>query len=89
MNTITDKRPKFIGRERELRELFTWLSLVMSLVVSCFELSFFSHEMSWMRSGTELNQFMRIFPTYFGVIRRVILYTFVGRCMKIKDLTAT
>ena len=42
-----------------------------------------------MRSGTELNQFMRIFPTYFGVIRRVILYTFVGRCMEIKDLTAT
>ena len=44
--------------------LFTWLSLVMSLVVSCFVLSFFSHEMSWMRSGTELNKFLRIFPTY-------------------------
>ena len=42
--------------------LFTWLSLVMSLMVS-FLLSF-SHEMSWMRSGTELSQFLKVFlPT--------------------------
>ena len=41
--------------------LFTWLSLVMSLMVSYFVLSF-SHEMSWMRSGTEFIQFLRIFP---------------------------
>ena len=40
--------------------LFTWLSLVMSLVVSRF---IFSHDMSWMRSGTELSKFVRIFPT--------------------------
>ena len=35
--------------------LFTWLSLVMSLMVSYCVLSFFPcpHEMSWMRSGTE------------------------------------
>ena len=33
--------------------LFTWQSLVLSLMVSYFVLSF-SHEMSWMRSGTEL-----------------------------------
>ena len=49
--------------------LFTWLSLVMSLVVSCFVLSFFpqdvlSHKMSWMRTGTKLCQYLRIFPTY-------------------------
>ena len=31
-----------------------WLSLVMSLIVSCYVLSF-SHEVSWMRSGTELS----------------------------------
>ena len=39
--------------------LFTWLSLVMSLMMSYFVLSF-SHEMSWMRSGTELSRFLRI-----------------------------
>ena len=26
---------------------------------------FFSHEMSWMKSGTELSRFLRIFPIYF------------------------
>ena len=36
---------------------------VMSLVMSYFLLSF-SHEMSWMRSRTELSQFLRMFPTY-------------------------
>ena len=41
--------------------LFTWLSLVISLMVS-FLLSF-SHETSWMRYGTELSQFVRIFPS--------------------------
>ena len=39
--------------------LLTGLSLVMSLV-SYFVLSF-SREMSWMRSGIELSQFLRIF----------------------------
>ena len=39
---------------------FTWLSLVMSLMVSFCVLSF-SHEMSWMRSGTELSQFLWVF----------------------------
>ena len=42
------------------KSLFTWLSLLMSLMVSYFVLSF-SHEMSWMRSGTELSQFLRLF----------------------------
>ena len=42
--------------------LFAWLSLVMSLLVSYAV--FVSHEMSWMRSGTELSQFLRIYlPT--------------------------
>ena len=33
------------------KKLFIWLSMVMSLVVS-FCAVFFSHEMSWMGSGT-------------------------------------
>ena len=42
--------------------LFTWLSLVMS----------FSHEMSWMRSGTKLSQFLRVFlPTFIEDIYSV------------------
>ena len=40
--------------------LYTWLSLVMSLMVSYFVLSF-SHEISLLRPGTELSQFLRIF----------------------------
>ena len=40
------------------------MPLVMSLMVSYFVLSFFSHEISWMRSGTEFSQFLRLFlPT--------------------------
>ena len=46
--------------------LFTWLSLVMSLMVSYFVLSV-SPEMSWMRSGTELRPFLRIFLPTLGV----------------------
>ena len=47
--------------------LFTRLSLVMSLMVSYFVLFFF-HEMSWMRPGTELSQFLRMFlPTFTSV----------------------
>ena len=38
--------------------LFTWLSMVTSLVVSCFVLSLFpfSQVISWRRSGTELKE---------------------------------
>ena len=39
--------------------LFTWLSLVMSLM-GLFVLSF-SREVSWMRSGAEMSQFLRVF----------------------------
>ena len=39
---------------------FTWLSLVMSSLVTCFVL-YFSLELSWIRSGTELSQLLRIF----------------------------
>ena len=46
-----------------LWEMAVHLSLVMFLVVS-FLCCPFSHEMSWMRSGTELSQFLRNFPTY-------------------------
>ena len=46
--------------------LFTWLSLVMSLMVFYFVFSFFAYDMSWMRSETELSQFLRLFlPTFF------------------------
>ena len=42
---------------------FTWLSLVVSLMMSYSVLSF-SYKMSWMRPGTEMSQFLRIFlPT--------------------------
>ena len=51
---------KLAGVHLYRKWLFTWLSLVMSLMVSFFMLSF-SHEMSWVRSGTELSQFQRIF----------------------------
>ena len=48
--------------------LFIWLLLVMSLMVSYFVLSFFIHEMSWMRSGIELSQSLRIFlPPFFSM----------------------
>ena len=43
--------------------LFTWLSLVMSLMMSYFVLSFFPRDVLdeiW----TELSQFLRIFLTY-------------------------
>ena len=37
---------------------------MMSLMAS-FCTVFFSHEMSWMRSGTELSQYLRVFlPTH-------------------------
>ena len=39
--------------------LFTWQPLVMSLVVSFCAV--FSREKSWMRSGTELSQCLRVF----------------------------
>ena len=49
------------------RWLFTWLSLVMSLMMY-FLCSPFSDEMSWMRSWTEIGQFLRIFlPTLRSV----------------------
>ena len=41
--------------------LYTWSSLVMFLMMCYFVLSFFFNGMSWMRSGTELSHFLRIF----------------------------
>ena len=47
--------------------LFTWQSLVMSLMVF-FLCCLFFHEMSWMRSGTKLSQFLRVFlPTLVAI----------------------
>ena len=40
--------------------MFTWLSPVMSLMVSYLGCPF-SHKMPCMRSGTEFSQFLRIF----------------------------
>ena len=44
--------------------LLTWLSLVMSLMGPFC--SVFSLEMSWMRSGTELSTFLRVFLPTLG-----------------------
>ena len=55
--------------------LFTWLSLVMSLMVSYFVLSLSSQQMSWMGSGTELSQFLRLLlPTL------ITLYAAQDKC---------
>ena len=52
--------------------LFTLLSLVISLTVSCLCCSV-SYEMYWMRSGTELSQSLRVFlPTLIG--RSIAMY---------------
>ena len=58
--------------------LFIWLSLVVFLMVSYCVLSLFSYEMSWMRPGTELSQFLAIFPTY------VFTGFFTSRCRSSK-----
>ena len=45
--------------------LFTWLSLVMYLMVSYCAV-FFSHKVSWMRYGIELSQYLGFFlPTLY------------------------
>ena len=54
--------------------LFTWQLLVMSLMVS-FCAVLFPHEIYWLRFGTELNQFLRVFqPTLVGIMK-VMMYT--------------
>ena len=50
----------------------TWVSLVMSLVLVCLCCPF-SHEMSCLRSGTELSQFLKIFPTYSFIAHKLLL----------------
>ena len=50
---------RLAGYRQYRKWLFTRLSLVMSLMVSYFMLSF-SLGMSWMKSGTEMSQFLRI-----------------------------
>ena len=66
---------RLAGDHQYWKLLITWLSLVMSLVVY-FMLSF-SHEMSWMRSGTELSQFLKVFlPTFlFEKLQKYNTYT--------------
>ena len=54
---------RVVGDLLEVKWLFTWLSLnsdVFGGVLFCAVL--FPHEMSRMRSGTEMSQFLRIFP---------------------------
>ena len=47
---------------------------MMSLVVSYFVPSF-SHEMSWMRSGTESSQFLRIIlPTLIPLVNFLLIF---------------
>ena len=46
------------------QRLFTWLSLVMSLMGVLFCAVCFPHKMFWIRFGTESSQFLRTFlPT--------------------------
>ena len=54
---------RLVGVHLFSKKLFTWLSLVMSLMAS-FCAVLFSYEMSWMKSRTLLSQFLRVFlPT--------------------------
>ena len=51
---------RLAGAHLHWKKLCIWLSLVMLLVAS-FLCCPFSHEMFWMRSGTKLSQFLRVF----------------------------
>ena len=55
--------------------LFTWLSLVMSLMRSFCAVFFFSHEMSWMRSLTELSQFLRASYLHLKKFKSILIET--------------
>ena len=51
---------RIVGDQLNGKWFFTWLSLVVSLwflILCCL----FSREMSWMRTWTELSQFLRLF----------------------------
>ena len=79
--------------------LFTWLSLLMTLMVSYFMPSF-SHEMFWMRSGTEFRQFLGIFVRISAhclsfhilcqghvviiMVPKILLLTFVKKCSHVR-----
>ena len=45
-----------------------WLPQVMSLIVS-FCAVLFPYEISWMKSGTELCQFLRVFYLFFLILQ--------------------
>ena len=47
------------------KRLFTWVSLVMSLMVSYFCVVLFSHGTFWIRSATKPSQILRIFLPIF------------------------
>ena len=54
--------------------LLTWLSLVISLIVSCFVLSF-SHEVSWVKSGAEFSLLLGIFlPTFSLPLKELMIF---------------
>ena len=75
-------------------------SLVADLFLFCYQRDFFCgvlfsavlffHEIYWMRSGTELSQFLRIFPTYtlsgslFQKITNLKLFTLCIRLLGIR-----
>ena len=57
-----------------------WLSLAMSLIMSIF-CYLFPHEVSWMRSGTKLNQVLKFFfPTLVFVVVIKLLLGVIGWC---------
>ena len=61
--------------------LFTWLSLVMSLMVSYFVLSFFPRDVLD-NSGIELSQFLRILLPAFNWKMYSLLY----RCERCRNV---
>ena len=64
INIETGKNRCLIVRKVAGKLLFTWLSLLMSLMVFLCCLCI-SHEISWLRSGTELVNFLKVFiPTF-------------------------
>ena len=54
-----------LAGDHQYGEIAIHLAVTGDVIDGVFFVLLFSHEMSWMRSGTELSQFLRGFPTYF------------------------
>ena len=49
------------GNHQYTKLLFAWLLLMIGVFDGVSFVLSFSHEMSWIRSGTKLSQFLRVF----------------------------